>query len=278
MNLNIHVGAGKTGTTFLQEEVFSKHKDINYLGKSKAIDTGWLISLQYSDDFLFDKKKQEFKTSIHQLFDTDRVNLLSSEAFISRGGVYYNQSRRICEVFDDPKIIITLRDPLDAIVSFYKYNVMQGNIAAPLEESIDWKRTPMVFFKRKPIYLPDFYYDEIISSYRDLVGEENLCVLRYEDMLSNPENFFSQLGDFVGGIKFDIDSIKKELKTKVNKSPENADINKLRAKNIYMKMKQLFPESKVGIEDIVYDDTPVIGEKLRSRLEEKLRGKCFGYY
>ena len=29
-----HIGYFKTGTTFLEENLFSKHKDINYLNKS----------------------------------------------------------------------------------------------------------------------------------------------------------------------------------------------------------------------------------------------------
>jgi len=277
MKTIVHIGLGKTGSTFLQDEIFNKISNINYLGKKTGEYQKWLINLHYLDDYIFNKEQKDISREILNLLDEEKINLISSETFTRPGGEIFSQAKRIKNIFDDAKILLVLREPIDAILSFYKYNVSQGNITSKLSNSIDITRTPMVFYKRKPIYLPDFYYDEIINIYTDFFGSENICILKYEDLKNNPSEFFTELSTFIE-IELDINDIKEKLNIKVNSSPSEDTINTLRARTLYKKLKEEFPKSTIKLEDIKVENNLIMSEKLRIKLVENLKGKCFGYY
>jgi len=56
----------------------------------------------------------------------------------------------------------------------------------------------LCFFRRKPIIITDFHYDELINYYNKIFLENNVCVLKYEMLVENSIEFFSKLGTFIG--------------------------------------------------------------------------------
>ncbi len=272
----IHIGKGKTGTSFLQEEIFQSDKNINYIAKTEDDYPQWLIQWHYSDDLVFNEINEEIVDKVNSLMSKDKINLISSEAFSIVGNLY-QQAIRIKKIQPNTKILITLRDPLKAILSFYKYSVQSDKLIHNLEKCIDYDRTPMVFYKRKPIYLPDYYYDEIIEVYQELFGKENICILKYEDMVNCPDKYFTDLSNFLG-VNLNINEIKMKLNNRLNTSPKDEGINKLRAQNIWRLLKNQFPNSNIDLKDIVVDDAPLMADDLRQKLIAHLKGKCYGYY
>lgn len=275
----IHTGYIKTGTTWLQNMIFNNHERINYLGKTEADYPQWLINWHYYDDCFFERNYGALKSEISGLLDDGKVNLISSEAFTLPGGQILNQARRIKKVVDNPKIILTLRNPIDLVYSYYKDDMNNGDYLSSLEDSIDWKRTPFVYYKRRPIYLPDFFFNETIDEYENLFGRENICVLKFEDMIARPEKFFAELGDFMG-IEFDAAAAGKLLSVKMNKSPEAKDIPGRRAANARVFLEKHFPGSTRNITDedlLPAPESVEMTKDLRTRLEEYFRGKCYDY-
>nr|MDA3788857.1 sulfotransferase domain-containing protein [Desulfobacula sp.] len=118
-----HVGYGKTATSWLQEIIFSKHEEINYLGKYKSEFPKWILEWSYLDDFMFEEKKGLIKNQLTSLLINEKANLISSESFLRMGSMV-NQAKRIKAIAPKSKIIIVLRNPIEIIKSFYKYNVM----------------------------------------------------------------------------------------------------------------------------------------------------------
>ena len=128
-----HVGLHKTGSTFLQSEVFPKLEDVN------------LISF-YDNNLL--KKDFEYLQSINPIFiDENRLDnikkyffaskkkiLVSSEQFSGNfsfqitgsGGQFYLNMEILKRIFPDAKIVIIFRNQLDLIISHYKDEVAFG--------------------------------------------------------------------------------------------------------------------------------------------------------
>ncbi len=275
--MHIHIGYRKTGTSFLQKNVFSCNNALNYIAKTKENYPDWLIKWHYSDDLLFEQVHESIKEAIKKQTVNDKINLISSEAFTTIGNLF-QQAARIHRIFPDAKIVCTLRDPIDLIISFYKFNVLVSGFTDKLENLIDWNRTPLVVYKRKPVYLADYFYDEVIGLYCRLFGEENVCVLKFEDMTTDPDTFFSKLSGFMQGVDFDLPAIRRSLSEKINPSPDESEISMLRVKNMYHKIKKEFPFSRVHEKDIVPDDNEILGSMTAGRIIESLKDRCFGYY
>jgi hypothetical protein len=261
----LYIGYGRTGTTFLQEKFFPK-LDVNYLGKSEKDYPQWLIDLHYLDDFSFQKEKNRIREVVNQ--KSVSKNLISSEAFLIAGG-WYEQFERIKEIFQDfdVKIIMSFREPIDAMLSFYKYSIKAGDILTSFENSIDFKRTPYACFKRKSIYLPDYYYTEIVDTYFKKFGKENILVLRYEDFKKDKSSYLKYITDFIKVTPIKIDT---EI---VNSSPKIGETEKLRIENIEDMLKDNF-RTEVKL-DVKYKSVP---EEFMQLLIQKLKGKSLGYY
>jgi len=276
----IHIGFGRTATTWLQELIFSQHDKIHYLGKTENNYPQWLIELHYLDDYYFQKNEKKIKDKINELKDPAKINVISSEAFTRSGGEIFNQARRIKIIFSNVKIILVLRDPIDLIASFYKYTVGEGLFTLDLEEYLDWGLTPFVHYKRKPIYLPDFFYDNTINIYQSFLGADTICILKYEDLKNNRDHFFSRLGDFMN-VEFDPEYIKNKTEIHLNTSLPEEQITLTRSKNLLCFMEKYFPAivSKISLDEAAIGmHSGIITPELGERLKEYFKGKCYGYY
>lgn len=277
-NVIIHIGIRKSATTWFQEKLFPKLSNIHFVGKRNYYYPQWLKDIHYLDDFAFDRNIEEVISAAKLDLKEGILNVISSEAFTNTS-VIFSQACRIKAVFPSAKILITLRDPIDTILSHYKLDVADGIYHLPLEEYLDWSRTPFDLVKRKPIYLPDFFYDEMINLYERLFKEQNVCVLRYEDMLENPKHFFSELDAFMGG-----DSLKiynSLLYKKENVSKSNDEIQMARAKNFIQFLKTHYPGviQKIQKNDIQNKiDIELMPERLEQLLRDYFKDRAYGYY
>ncbi len=191
----VHIGIGRTASTFLQNKIFPYLNDIQYLGKTDKDYPRWLIDWQYADEFSFDP--ENIKASIQSIPKTNSKQLISSESFSMYGGYFKTVVERIPAVLECPKIIYVLRDPIQHIISRYNHGYFHENFNAPINDCLDFNRSPLMFYKRKPIYLPDLFYTEQIEWLNKRFGEENILILKYENMVKKPLHFFSDLANFM---------------------------------------------------------------------------------
>ena len=147
-----------------------------------------------------------------------------------------------------------------------------------LEESLDWVRTPFVFYKRKAIYLADYCYDELINTYVRMFPR--VLVLKFEDMIGSPETFCEKLSSFVG-VPSNVKEIEHELGMKHNPSMDGNDVFRKRQDNLLRLADRLFGCENWKIDDcaqIGVGRDPIMSRELRERIQEFLSGKCHGYY
>jgi len=190
----IHVGYGRTATTYLQNKIFPNIEGIKYLGKTNQYYPDWLIDLNYLDDIQFYKKIRDIKLNIQ----SDKQTLISSEAFTQTGGIY-RQMERVKSVVEHAKIIIVIRRPVDLIVSKYRYLVEKGYLKGGLSSNIDFSSRPYDLVRRPKIYLEDYNYPLIISHIRSIFGDLNVLVLKYESLVSDRDDFLDLILNFTGG-------------------------------------------------------------------------------
>ncbi len=126
----IHVGYPKTATTYLQQEVFPHVPGIAYLGKplhDKAVETAF-ADLRFLDDVSFRKDEcfERLRSYVRSKGgQSDNGLLLSYEGFVCPkhwGTRLADRSiiaQRLHQVFGEAKIIITLREQISWLGSYY---------------------------------------------------------------------------------------------------------------------------------------------------------------
>jgi hypothetical protein len=150
----VHVGYGKTATTWLQERIFGQLDSGVYLGKRLNDFPRWILEINYLDDATYRARLDDLRKIARGHQSSKHVTVLSSEAFTNLG-VVHSQALRIKQVFENPKIVLVLRHPVEWMVSNHKYCVEHEGFFSHLEDYLDWgeRRTPFALEKRPPFYL-----------------------------------------------------------------------------------------------------------------------------
>jgi len=274
----IHVGYGKTATSWLQQRIFSQLPKEIYLGKRENDFPRWLIEINYLDEMAYAMKKDSIKACINEKLLGKELTIISSEAFTNLSAIH-QQAHRIYDLFEDPYIILVLRHPINWLVSNYKYCVEHEGFFLNFEEYLDFgeHRTPFALEKRPPFYIPDFFYDETIKLYRELFDEKHLLVMKYEDLKSDPAYFGDCLSSYIG-VK--LQDFKRKSEIKLLKSKSDKEINILKIHNFHQLIKKTMGnylprsvfETTFGI------DQPLILDDTRDKLTSIFKDHCDEYY
>jgi len=119
-----HIGLQKTGTTFLQKEIFPQLKKTCYFSFYKAISELDTLRLSKNENQVFNAAKK-----IKKVFNGEK-NLISYELLYD---LYFMDqtelnrvANRIKKFFPNAKIILGIREQASAINSIYKQYVFSG--------------------------------------------------------------------------------------------------------------------------------------------------------
>lgn len=215
-SLVVHVGYPKTATTTFQQHVFPQHPEIHYLGK-------YIPSFRYRHDDLAPllndlahKNRLHYKgtEALKSLIDRIRLDsqngtiLLSSESFIHPWASDIAMvADRLYEAFWPCKILITIREQISALLSFYWMHGRYGQylsiggrdenrrLSTPLSFS-QWIKLQKTAEDKN--YISTLHYDKVILYYLSRFGSANLEVLTFETLKSNPKSYVEKLSDFLG--------------------------------------------------------------------------------
>lgn len=205
----VHIGFPKTGTTTLQETFFNNHPQINYLGSPyKSQEMLVAMEVKLTKNILSYNNNSEiikniFLNELSKNSDKKKnINLLSYEGLSFQPSKTPDRAtiaKRIKEVFGaDTKIIITIRNQRNFCLSHYGQDVRNGtylNLTNYIKYLLDYYESYS--------YLSLLDYLPLIKYYEELFKKENVLVLCYEDLSSNPNIFFSRISSFLN-----IDKIK----------------------------------------------------------------------
>ena len=217
----VHIGYPKTGTTFLQWNVFPKLKNWNFIDYHQSHQI--FMDLIYLDDLDYDKKLVEKRLS---LFSKEGNNLASYETLSGAPFKFKGLGRsaipeRLKQLGFD-KVIITIRDQVSLVDSMYRQYVVQGGVMGFRDFlNLDLKWNPYL----RAFHLDYLKYDLLISVYQNVFGSENVLILRNEWLKVDKNRFESELSKFLDS------DIELDVSIRSNKSLSNLSIQVLRILN-----------------------------------------------
>jgi hypothetical protein len=177
----IHVGCHKCGSTFIQDEVLPKLKNICGLTFSNdnplAVDFTALVQCA---DLYYDA--QGVQQSIHSKLESYGDICISSEALsgtntaiLGTGLQIEHIARRLRQVFGETKIWIVIRNQRTCMESLYKDDVKYGYLFN-YKQWIKWRLNTYG--------LNYFKYSYLIRCYQNYFGIDNVMVTLFEELFN----------------------------------------------------------------------------------------------
>ena len=196
--LCIHVGHIKTATTWLQETVFGNPESgfVVPWDSTRARAVAAFVSVNsYRDDRRW--ARGFFEEGLRSVTGDPRIPILSEEVLsgdpVQRryDGRYI--ADRIHDAFPNARILIGVREQQSMVLSTYREYIWGGGVL-PLEVYIGRGDEPMGI---TPIMQPDYLeYDNIVGYYHRLYGPENVLVMPFERLRSDPTGYIRAILDF----------------------------------------------------------------------------------
>ncbi|MFW2437780.1 MAG: sulfotransferase [Arenicellales bacterium] len=198
-----HVGLMKTATTTLQVRVFPQHEELYFLGgpeyQHESIRQA-MGAISKQDRLLYDQAyhKDQIRNTLDEVRNQDKPVLLSAESLTTPTVDRLTKAERLLGLFGDIRILLSLRRPEDLIISLYSESIKQLNPSTRRLPSIDDWLAQEWSEQRATRHTRILDFSRLIRCYQNLVGEENVCVLLFEDLRNDPEGYARQLSEFVG--------------------------------------------------------------------------------
>lgn len=182
--LYLHIGLHKTGTTFLQQELFPKWKGIRYLAEDKL-------------EYLTRMKRTE-------------VYLLSREGLSGKNWMHADERsaciKNLSNMLPDAKILLSFRKHSGYIISSYTQYLQQGGYL-PFEEYFDIEHDHG-FMK-----IEDFLFKKKVDDVYECFDHLPFVIL-HEDILKDLEGLTKRIQGFIGGEAPDIHRISRRKHNK----------------------------------------------------------------
>jgi hypothetical protein len=225
------IGAAKSGTTYLARTL-SKHKNIFIPTQEPVF---------FSND-LFDLTVFNNIKDYHKLFGS---NLYKKEIICGEKTSLYFATDAVEKIYKynrNAKIILILRNPIEAVQSYFNHNKKMGfeNIndfkdAWDLEELRVKKNYKIPFITNNEIvrlrYRFIYSYFIHIKKIKKIYKEENIKILFYDDLVQDPKAIINELFNFLGVDQINPSEINIE---KINETAEYIKINKRIILNSYL--------------------------------------------
>ena len=216
----IHIGVGKTATTLFQKHLFSKHKEINYLGgvrysnyKSEQpilADSFRLfraILTQDSCEFDTQHWREFYVNKIFKYMSDEKLNLFSEEWLTYTPILLVNKDRgivaqRIFDIFgENIKLLMFIRNQCDVLDSLYskhlniiipKYN---RNYSQAFKQGFDRDSYNRLLIQTEDYgILSKYKYFHLVKTYKQLF-KNNFIIKLYEDFSENKNLFLFNLSN-----------------------------------------------------------------------------------
>lgn len=203
----IHVGYYKTGTTWLQKNVFGTGKNgftplsIGMTSKpkkaSKYLGTFFCQDSAGKQLSAFDFDVTQIDRFVKSFMVPDgTVGVVSNERllgyFFSNGNDALSIRTRLKEAFPNAKILITVRRQHEMIFSCYLQYLKRGGRLS-LGKLLASKHDNRLSLFSK--YYFDYHY--AVRAYAEAFGKQNVLVLPYEFFLSNPDQYVRSIYEHV---------------------------------------------------------------------------------
>ena len=220
MRIVFHLGYPRSGTTYLQKNIFPHHKEINYLGpknyhdlkdvKITQVELDKLAS-NSEDNNLINKDNSLLNKDYIKLFDRDKLNVISSERYSSYRNIINNfrdieyLNALLKDKFESVNIdfLIVIRNQYDLIKSIYFHAFPMvthflgikdfKKVIQCFDKNVENNYTnfPFLLFARS--YDFNLLYKNLSSKFKN----SNIKFLYYEDFKYDEDTFINNFTDFL---------------------------------------------------------------------------------
>ena len=188
-NLLFHIGYHKTGTSFIQQQIFEKNncfRRVNQYDINRA--------LIYPGPFHFDEKSA--KSFINSVNRDDAINVYSNERLSggphSGGRDAKEIADRIKLIAPNAKVLIVVREQISAISSSYNQYIRAVGSLSIAEYLNPTTKRDLERFRKE-----HFEYHHLVSHYIELFGRENVLCIPFEVLVTKSNLFVNTILDFV---------------------------------------------------------------------------------
>lgn len=209
MNVTIHVGFSRTGTTTLQRHLFSRHPEIHYLGKPYGDDL-----LGQELEKLMEQESTRYESTLlknhadkfirgRKLPAGKKMALVSDERLVSYSKVRDRglTADRLKETLRPCRILFTIRSQFDTLRSAY---LSRGRFLLNVPPRYsgrfvgfdEWLALGYDHMERS--YIGHLDYVKTIDYYSRLFGRDKLLVLPLEELINDKNLYIRKLTGFLG--------------------------------------------------------------------------------
>ncbi|MCB0629668.1 MAG: sulfotransferase [Saprospiraceae bacterium] len=202
----IHIGYHKTGTSYLQKNVFENNANLFYrVPQSEIRDALILPSPLRYDPLVFKEICTDGPPSKRLVISNE---YLSSN--IHNGDFHsITIAGRLKMTLPSAKVIIGVREQVSMIFSAYsQYIKARGSLSIT-----EYLCSPLT----KRFSFDHLQYHQLVAYYVELYGKENVLILPYEILKSNPKLYLKTVFDFIGEYNL-INGVNFDIQKKVNPS------------------------------------------------------------
>ena len=194
----LHVGVGKSGTTALQENIFSKMHHVDCLGRPNHLISSYQRfseGIQTAENQQLHEEARDFLQLIKES-KNNRI-IISDETLLGKFLPMSVVSDRLNQFFPDAHVLITIRNQSTAIKSFYADSgrflkgtpiSRRGGIQVSFEEYFDFN------IDRKNGFFRSLDYYDLANCFIKSFGKNNVSVMLFEHMVNRPDYFFEKVG------------------------------------------------------------------------------------
>ena len=187
----IIAGAPRSGTSWLYE-LLGRHPGV-YMAKPRAPEPKF---------FLVDELYAQGLARYAQWFATAGPSQKAGE----KSSNYLEQpvvAQRIARDLPDVKLVFVLREPVARAYSNYRWSRMNGrehaDFATAVAREAERERDiePALRYARPHAYVSRGFYADLLQPYFDRFPREHILVLRFEDVVSQPQRVAVRLHGFI---------------------------------------------------------------------------------
>ena len=210
----LHIGHPKTATSLMQTYLFNKHSQINNLGKpgKKNLDYIRLLMTEYNEEAFERKVNKSNLIPSEFIFSEIKPNMISDEGFLTPfprnldNLLHLTKMARVFNQIEDRncalRVIITIRKQSELILSQYSKGI--NHFIKVNDEWKNFNNLIKFYSSNKKAEHKQLGFYESFKHYRtykhlvSLFGEKNIKVLVYEKFDQKPEDFITELSEFLG--------------------------------------------------------------------------------
>jgi hypothetical protein len=254
----IHIGYHKSGSSWLQQQLFSRESaGFGWLGKTAGSPVR-----RFVDDDPLDFDASALRQALEPLLEGPRgrglLPVLSMERLSGHpfsGGYDCKEiADRLAAVLPEGSVLVVVREQRSMIASTYKQYVRAGG-AGTVEQFLD---PPSSKSRRVPWFDPRYFeYDRLLRHYVSLFGADRVLCLPFEQLASDGPAFAGAIARFAGRPFGQEELGALPYDDRSNQAPSAAGTERQRRRN------------KLGVRSEL-NPTPVFGAAAFERLSPEL--------